>query len=301
LLSLDAAESLVTQVNRTSVSHRLKAWFRRALPLAVRKQIALLAVRQKWLPERDWWALEMIRDWSLHDTSEFHRFLWRHHLAYARTYEIEQRFGIEHIHPSRFILFDELAAVLSKRQHKVDSVLEVGCSMGYLLRHVEECVFSQAGVIDGIDIDAYAIERGAQHLRQLGSRVRLQQADMAQLPHVFGGTRYDLILCAGVLMYVAEDEALEVVRAMLARCNGVVALAGLAHPKQDNSTLSYSVPREADQSFIHNLDALVKRAGGKVIARRWDGERKVNGNTIYFVFAEPGQPAPASPPDSYGE
>ena len=288
MVSLNLAESVLAEPPRRSMSQRLKSWLRRVLPLSWRKRLAVGIARQKWLPQRDWFAVELIRDMALVDTAEYHRFLWGHHLGYARTYEIEERFGEERIHPSRMILFDELHGVLNGRSKTIKSVLEVGCSMGYNLRYLEERVYPWAKIVDGIDIDGYAIQSGAGHLAQLGSRIRLQQADMLQLPSVFSGIRYDLIICAGVLMYVTEEEAQRAVTTMLERSNGTVALAGLAHPDRDNATLTYSVPRETDQSFIHNLDRMVERGGGRVIARRWDGARQIKGNSIYFVFAEPG-------------
>jgi hypothetical protein len=40
--------------------------------------------------------------------------------------------------------------------------------------------------------------------------------------------------------------------------------------------------------LIHNIDRMIERAGGRVLWRRWEGARKVDGNTIYFLIAEPG-------------
>ena len=72
---------------------------------------------------------------------------------------------------------------------------------------------------------------------------------------------------------------------MLARTSGVLALAGLAHPDSDNAQLAASARRERDGTWIHNFDAMVARAGGRVFRRRWDGARTLDGNTVYFVFA----------------
>ncbi|MFL5541329.1 MAG: hypothetical protein ACJ8J0_20240, partial [Longimicrobiaceae bacterium] len=120
-----------------------------------------------------------------------------------------------------------------------------------------------------------------------GSKARLATADAAGLAGVFGGRRYDLVLCAGVLMYLRQEDAAEAVRAMLARCDGIVALAGLAHPELDNAGMRRSARRERDAAWVHDLDAMVAAAGGQVAARRWEGTRQVDGNTLYFVFAEP--------------
>ena len=262
---------------------------RAALPLGVRKRVAAWMGRQRWLAPRHWWSVEMVRDWAERDVSGYHRFLWAHHLGYAETYEPEERFG--RVHPSRLLLFDELRHVVrrlgARPETDVRSVLEVGCSMGYLLRHLETSVFPAARVLEGIDIDAYAVRRGAEVLAREGSRARVREGDAAALPALVGERRYDVVLCAGVLMYLRQDEAAAAVRAMLERTAGLLALSGLAHPDADNARLGISVPRESDRSLVHNLDAMGERAGGRVVHRRWEGARQVAGNTVYFVFAEP--------------
>lgn len=275
----------------------LKDGMRAALPLRLRMSLSRVIGRQRWISDADWWAAELVRDLAERDLNAYHRFLWSNHLAYARTYEPGERFGAERVHPSRRELFDELRGVLAARgvdaARDVLTVLEVGCSMGYLLRHLETDVFPAAVALDGIDIDAYAVRRGTQVLRGMNSRVRLAAADATALPEVFGGRRYDVIVCAGVLMYLREEDAAAAVKAMLRRAQGIVALAGLAHPSLDNARLDAPATRPHDRSLIHNLDALVERAGGRVVHRRWDGARSVDGNTIYFVFAEPGEGAAA--------
>ena len=272
------------------LSTRAKAAVRRAVPLRLRQRLAVWVAGRAWLSQRHWWANELVRDMAEGDVSEYHRFLWANHLAYAETYEIDQRYGAERVHPTRHLLFSELRQFLVEQgltpERDIESVLEVGCSMGYLLHHMEQSIFPNARALDGIDIDAYAIENGQQHLNKLGSRVRLVAGDMVDVPRLFEA-EYDLILCAGVLMYVPDDEALGVMRAMLERTRRYVVLAGLAHPERDNKTLTEAPRRQSDQSFIHNLDSLVERAGGRVVWRRWEGARKVDGNTIYFLFAEP--------------
>ena len=263
---------------------------RAVLPLGVRKRVAAWIGRQRWLAPRHWWSMEMVRDWAERDVSGYHRFLWANHLGYAETYEPDERFGPGRVHPSRLLLFDELRGALRDQgadpAADVRSVLEVGCSMGYLLRHLETTLFPAARVLEGIDIDAYAVGRGAEVLAREGSRARVRVGDAAALPALVGDRRYDVVLCAGVLMYLRQDEAAAAVAAMLRRTAGLLALAGLAH-ESDNARLDRSVPRERDRSLVHNLDAMVERAGGRVVRRRWDGARQVAGNTVYFVFAEP--------------
>lgn len=269
----------------------LKQRLRAALPLRARMRVAVLVGRSR-LPGAEWWSAELVRDLAERDLNAYHRFLWSNHLAYARTYEPDVRFGPDHIHPTRHLLFGELRGVLNERgmdpARDVGSVLEVGCSMGYLLRHAETGVFPAARILDGMDIDGYAVQRGREVLRRAGSRVRLAVGDAVHLPGTFSHAAYDVVLCAGVLMYLRERDAQAAVDAMLARTGGVLALAGLAHPQRDNASLTASVPRERDRSLIHNLDAMVQRAGGRVVRRRWDGARRIGGNTVYFVFAERG-------------
>lgn len=269
-----------------------KQWLRALVPLEVRKRLAVWISRRRWLGGRYWWSTEVVRDLAERDVNAYHHFLWSHHLAYAETYEVERRFGRDRIHPTRHLLFADLLRVLRERgvvpEADVRSVLEVGASMGYLLRHMEEELFPAARTLEGIDIDEYAVRAGTEHLRRLGSRVSLATGDMTALPCLLAGRRFDLVLCAGTLMYLREEDASTVVDAMLRHCSGVVALAGLADPAVDNRELRASGTRERDRTSVHNLDALVERAGGTVVHRRWEGGRTVDGNTVYFVFAVPG-------------
>lgn len=267
-----------------------KAALRFLIPLRVRKRAAVWLGRRAWLSSREWWTAELVRDLAERDAAAYHQFLWSNHLAYAATYEVDERFGDERIHPSRRELFSDLLRVLEENgmePARIGSVFEVGCSMGYLLRQMETDLFPAAATLEGNDIDEYAVRAGQEHLSGLGSRVRLHAGDMRDLERYFVGRRFDLILCAGVLMYLPEAEAEDVLRKMLHHSSGVVALTGLAHPATDNARLTASEQRESDRSFIHNIDRLVQRVGGRVLMRRWEGPRMVNGNTIYFVFCAP--------------
>jgi len=260
------------------------------VPLAVRQLVARWLGRQAWLAPRHWWVTELLRDHAERDPDAYHRFLWAHHLGYAETYEIPLRFGAANIHQTRHLLFADLHACLWGRgvdpARDIGSVFEVGCSMGYLLRFIETDVFPGAATLAGIDIDRYAIRSGSTWLRTQGSKVQIAAADMADLSAVLGDRRFDVILCAGVLMYLHRAAAADVVRVMLQHAGRVVALAGLAHPERDNGELEESDVRLRDGTFIHNFDAMVRQGGGRVVARRWEGARMVDGNTVYFVLAE---------------
>ena len=264
---------------------------RRLIPLTARRRVVARLGRRGTLPYANWLSLELVRDFTERDPAAGHRFLWTHHLAYADTYSVSRRFGPEQINPSRHLLFEDLHQCLVdhgiRPEEDIRSVFEAGCSLGYLLRHLEIGTFRSASTLEGIDIDRRAIEQGSAYLSAIGSNVRLKTADLAELDAVLAGRTVDVILCAGVLMYLPEDDAREIVRSILRHTTVVAAFAGLAHPVQDNSTLRTSTVRERDATFIHDIDGMVRDAGGHVERRRWEGPRQVDGNTIYFVFASP--------------
>jgi SAM-dependent methyltransferase len=253
--------------------------------------LAIWVGRREGLKGRQWWVFELLRDQAEQDPNGFHRFLWSHHLAYAETYEATSRFGADNLHPSRRLLLHDLAAHAERNgvvlSADIRSVFDVGCSLGYLLRHLETAVCPGAPILEGNDLDAHAIRDGSAFLSRAGSRIRLHVADVSELPRVFAGRTFDLVICAGVLMYLQEADALVAVRNILQHTGRVAVFAGLAHPSRDNVELEGAATRERDSTFIHNLDRLVAGAGGRVVYRRWEGARMVEGNSIYFVFAEP--------------
>ncbi len=259
----------------------------------MRKRVAIWMHRQSWIDpdRRSWWSLELIRDFAEKDVNAYHKFLWAHHLGYAAPYEVVARFGAENMRPSRQLFFGELRRCLEAHGlpgTKIRSILEVGCSLGYQLRYLETDLFPGATVLDGIDIDRYAVQSGQEHLAAIGSRISLSCGDVQQLDTLLEDRSYDLVVCTGVLMYLRQAEASAMVRTMLSHSRVMVAMAGLAHAVRDNAVLDESEVRERDHTFVHNFDAMVKSAGGSVLARRWEGARRVEGQTVYFVFAAPG-------------
>jgi O-methyltransferase involved in polyketide biosynthesis len=117
--------------------------------------------------------------------------------------------------------------------------------------------------------------------------VRLVAADVSDLDAVLNGRRFDLFLCCGVLMYCGPESSQRLVRTMLEHARRRVVISGLAHPEIDNAQIDTPSMRERDGTFIHNIDAMVERAGGQVMFRRWEGSRSVDGNTIYFLICRP--------------
>ena len=267
-------------------------------PLSLRKWMAIWLHRQHWisLSRRTWWSTELLRDFADRDVNAYHKFLWAHHLVYAVTYEVGSRFGADHLIPSRRMFFADLCRQLQELgipPETVGSVLEVGCSLGYQLRYVETELFPSATRLDGLDIDQYAIRAGAEYLRTVGSHVSLHCGDMQWLDEFARRRMYDVILCTGTLLYLTEADAAAVVRMMLAHSRILVALTGLAHPAVDNAQLNRSDMRSRDATWVHNFDQMVEAAGGRVVGRRWEGAREVEGQTIYFVFAA--QPVAQNP------
>lgn len=262
---------------------------RPVLPLSVRKRLV------KWVGRRDFpgysfLTLELLRDFAQDDPRGFHRFLWSHHLAYdAETYEISQRFGVDD--PSRRILFDDILEHFRKRgmaPESVRSIFDVGCSLGYMLRFAETHVFPSATCLRGLDIDRYAVETGNGYLRGLSSRIELVAGDVKTLDQVMGEQKYDVVLCCGVLMYLDEATAARTIMIMLSHTRVVLGLICLADPQVDNAELVSSYVRPLDYGFLHNLDAMVRKGGGRVVSRRWTGFRTPDPySPPYFLLAEP--------------
>jgi len=220
------------------------------------------------------------------------QFLWRHHLAFAGSYNTA-RFGANMAEPSRRTLFEDIQEHLRKRglapEKDVESVFDAGCSVGHVLRFAETEVFPSATVLRGLDIDKYAIESGTAYLRSVGSKVDIAASDIADLDQVMGDRRYDVVLCCGVLQYLDELSAERVMGVLLAHTRRVLGLICLAHPTMENSRLSRSEIRALEGGRIHNLDALVQHAGGEVALRRWTRPAGPEESAPYFLLAEPGE------------
>ena len=168
------------------------------------------------------------------------------------------------------------------------SVLEVGSSQGYLLRHLELRLFPSATILHGLDIDSYAVAAGSAYLRSLRSRVKLFAAEMETAEHVIGGQVYDVVLCCGVLMYVNESIAEKVIRDMFSRARFLVGLICLA-PLETAS--ARSVMRALDGAFIHNMDLLIRRAGGRVVSSNLIDTSISGSSSSHVIVGEPARRA----------
>jgi SAM-dependent methyltransferase len=270
------------------------AALRRSLPLATRMRIVCWA-RRGSLRSRLFNPVELLSDLAGSDPNRLHRFLWSNHLTYAASYEVA-RFGPERLEVSRRILLTDIEEHLRQRsiapECDVASVFEAGCSLGYVLRYAETKVFPCAARFTGVDVDKYAIEEGSAHLRGMQSKVRLITGEVTDLDHIIGDQQYDVVLCCGVLLYFDEPTAAQIVKTLLRHTRFVLGLISLAHPVKDNGTLERSEVRPADHGFIHNLDAMISAAGGKLVSRRWMPQPpSADVSPPYFALAEPRYPS----------
>lgn len=270
----------------------VKGRLRRMAPIGFRKRLSIWINKQTWLAGRGHLALGVIRDLSVQDPKGFHKFLWENHIAgYAEWYDSVNLFDKERMEPSRVEFVNDLLSTIKKLGLKpadFRSALDVGCSLGYLLRHMETDVFPDASDLLGIDIDAEAVEMGANYLRSAGSKVRLMKGDMEDISRLAGDGKFDLVYAAGVLSYLNEDDAARVVGEMLRRTNKLIALVGLACKTMDNNRLASSaLSGDHLHQWVHNFESMVEKAGGSVVFSRWEGGRLYNFQTICFVFARP--------------
>jgi SAM-dependent methyltransferase len=236
-------------------------------------------------------TMELLRDFAESDPNAFHRFLWAHHLAYAESYE-PSRFGCDKMESSRLLLFEDIQARLRSRGiepgRDIRSVFDLGCSLGYVLNYAETQVFQSATILRGMDVDAYAIEKGTAFLRRIGSKAEIVTGDAKDLEHVMGKQKFDIVLCFGVLLYFDRPASVSIMRTLLQHTNVMLGVICLAHPNIDNSELKDSVVRESDHGFIHNIDMVIREAGGRVLSHRWMGNEILKDQSQpYFALAEP--------------
>jgi SAM-dependent methyltransferase len=269
------------------MSNLLKNGFRRCLPLSSRMQMAIWFDRQRWLSSREYLAMGLVWDLLKESPKEFHKFVWSHHLTgYAQWYDSEELlFDVDKMQGSRKEFFGDLILViqgLGLRTSDIMSILEVGCSLGYLLRYLETRVFTEYSEIVGIDIDAIAIKNGNNYLGKIGSDVHLIHGDMESLEQILGPRSFDLIFSAGVLSYLDEMDAKAVIAMMLCRTKKILALAGLPCLDRNNNTLDHSiVSSDHGGQWIHNFAAMISAAGGRVTKTRCSEGK------FYFAFAVP--------------
>jgi SAM-dependent methyltransferase len=231
----------------------------------------------------------VLADLRRRDPETLHRFLWSHHLAYAASYEIERKFEPHNINPTRHALFRQILEYYRLRgldpHEQVRSVFDVGCSLGYLLRHIEVNLFPSAAPLKGIDIDRYAVEAGMAYLQSVRSKVELFEADLSRAAEFMAGRQYDLILCCGVLMYTNEDTAQRALQAMFAQCRGLVGVICLAHDGRRGATRNSAV-RTSDGAYVHDMQRMIRQAGGRPVSSIWVGTATSGSSPSHVILAE---------------
>lgn len=274
----------------------IKNKLRLFLPIGMRKRAAAWVGKQPWLP--DHLATGLIRDLKDSDPKAFHKFLWAHHIGtYAKWYDSAELFDEVKMNGSvqiRDEFFDALDTTIKHLgldpARDIRSVLEVGCSLGYLLRYLELERFPEAEKLVGLDIDSAAIKKGSDYLANVGSNIRLVQGDMEELDRLIGGQAFDFTFASGVLSYLNADDAAKVISGMLGRTKRIVALLGLACPATNNNELLQSqVSDSHDNQWFHNFKTLIEAGGGQVVFSRWEEPKQGGIQGIYFVFAVPGE------------
>jgi SAM-dependent methyltransferase len=252
----------------------------------VRRRL-VMAAGSRGLPGGFEFCMGLLEDLRTRDPDALHRFLWANHLGYAQTYEVHRRFGASNINPTRHLLFRKLTNHLSSQgvdpRRDICSVFEVGCSMGYLLRHMEEQVFPGAHTLHGLDIDARAIETGTAHLNSLRSKVQLFQADMLAAAQIMADRKYDIVLCCGTLMYVNTEAAQSILRAMFTHATRAVGLICLAPSGPDSG---HTEVRTSDGAFVHHIEPMINLAGGRLLSSEWVGTHTSGSSPSHVIVAE---------------
>ena len=284
-----------------NIKAQLKSAIRFILPVGFRKHVALWLNTHQWLSTYDYLTQSILRDLLREDPKAFHKFFWSNHISsYAKGYDSENLFDMNRMEPSRREFFNDLIKVIKHlgfdSSKDIKSVLEVGCSLGYLLRFIETDVLSHTKELVGIDIDGDAVDKGANYLKRVGSKVQLIHGDMEDLDRLIGDRTFDLVFAAGVLSYLNVNDATQVISRMLSRTEKVLALIGLACTTTNNSDLTQSLLDDSrGNQWVHNFKSMVETAGGHVVSCRWEGARLFNYQTIYAVFAVPSSKREVAP------
>jgi poly-gamma-glutamate capsule biosynthesis protein CapA/YwtB (metallophosphatase superfamily)/SAM-dependent methyltransferase len=284
-------------VMRSSLKRVLQPFkkaFLTLVPLELRKRLAIWLNRKRWGSSGYSSTEGVVGDLMRGNPKAFHKFMWANHMrAYATWYDSAALFHSNKMNGSEIMcreFFKDLRELMGELGLDVAggirSVFEVGCSLGYLLHFIEKNVFPNAGELVGIDIDGEAIDKGRRYLHSSGSNVNLICGDMEYLGRLVGDRHFDFVFAAGVLSYLNEEDAARVVADMLGRTDKILALVGLACASGDNRELdtSHLSPENRNQ-WIHNFEAMVAAAGGRVVRRRWEGTDVHNRQPLYFVFA----------------
>jgi len=264
-------------------------FLRLLLPLEIRKALVVRIEQLKFRWGADF-SLGILADLRRHNPEALHRFLWSNHLAYAATYEVEKRFAASNLNPTRQILFGQIVdyyrrCALNPRE-QIRSVLEIGCSLGYLLRHLELYTFPDAAPLHGLDIDRHAVQTGMSYLQSVNSKVRLFEADVTRVGNVAGNQLYDLALCCGVLMYVNKETAKATLQKIFAVSRRLVGIICLAHDERRRTILNSEI-RKSDGAYLHDMHRMIEEVGGRLISSTFVNAAASGSSPSHVILAEP--------------
>jgi SAM-dependent methyltransferase len=266
----------------------LRTLVRRAVPLGVRVAVADWMGRNRWFPAANRWSEGLVRDLEVLDPKRFHKFKWAHHHgSYADTYEPELLFSARKLNGTERAyqaFVEDLRAALRPMDHaaRLESVLDVGCSVGHVLHALETDVLGEASTLIGIDIDRHAIESGRAWLAGR-SKIRLLCGDLEDLDGLVGAQSFDFSFAAGSLSYLTESDAAASVRTILSRTERVAAFVGLANPGRSNAELGGSVLRHRSM-WAHDFGAMARDCGWTVARTRWEPPQGADSQGLYSVF-----------------
>lgn len=248
----------------------------------------------RWIPQGSRWSEGLVRDLERRDPKAYHKLLWEYHLeCYGCGYEAAELFSSRKLNGTT-AAYDAFVQDLTANlrtlgiQGEVRRVLDVGCSVGHVLRALELNVFPNAPVMIGIDIDGPAIGEGRAYLARVGSRIRLHTGDLERLDDVLGDQRFGFSYAAGSLSYLNEADARKAVVSVLSRTDVLAAFVGLANPLGPNDSLPGSRFRpELGSMWTHDFAGLVRDAGWEVLSSRWEPPGGGDTQGRYSVFAIP--------------
>ena len=252
--------------------------------------------RNRWFPGANRWSEGLVRDLETADPKNYHKFKWaHHHESYADTYEPEVLFASRKLNGTMVAyqaFVEDLARAMESRG-PIESVLDVGCSVGHVLHALETDVLEDATNLVGIDIDRHAIEAGSAWLGGR-SKIRLACGDLEDLDALVGAQSFDFAFAAGSLSYLSEEDAAAAVGKILSRTRKLSAFVGLASADRSNAELSQSVLRHRSM-WAHNFGAMARAHGWIVASTRWEPPRGSDAQGVYSVFAvKPAAPSAAS-------
>ena len=272
---------------------------RRMVPLKLRIRIAAWLSRNRWIPYIGRWSDALVRDLEAIDPKRYHKFLWEKHLdSYGQRYEPDQLFSAHKLNGTTeaySAFMQDLAAALEGLgiDGTVGGVLDVGCSVGHVLRALETEVMPEAEVLVGVDIDRHATASGSAYLSQVGSKIRLLCGDLEELDRLLEKQTFDFSFAAGSLSYLNQADTQNAVWAILSHTDKLAAFIGLAHPHGPNDELPASVFRDQLGSmWTHNFGDMVEAKGWEVVSTRWKPPSGSDSQGLYSVFASPPRPVP---------